>query len=574
MSSKPVYTLDQIINQLDSDYQWHKTQLNYAFATITPSGGYPGGESTGLSTLNTEQQHAAQIAIQLWQDLINIDFVETLQGSADILFTNYTDAGQAYAYFPPYGDIFINPNQSSNLQLDFGDYGFLTLIHEFGHSLGLDHPGDYSASSNNNLNYENQAEYYQDSLKYSVMSYWDAFNTGAYHSSYFPSTPMLHDIAAIQSIYGANLNTRTDDTVYGFNTTTNRTVFDFSSNHYPQSTPILTIWDAGGTDTLDLSGYSNSAYIDLNDGSYSDAGGLTYNIAIAFNTYIENTVGGSGNDTIIGQELDNRLNGGAGNDIFTGSSGNDILIGGDGYDTAVFSGSLTDYAIISLGDDNYQIIGLDGTDILQGIESLRFDNNILHTLDNSIASSSIIEISSYTEGEIVLVAYDGQYQDDIVTYDENSQTVTISGVSGQGVFNDLDRIIFTDGTLAVNRQDSAFDIYRLYEAAFNRTPDLGGLSHWINYISTGATLNVIAEEFERSEEFVNTYGSNLSEQEFVNILYNNVLDRDGEPAGISYWLEQLANGMNTHEVLIGFSNSNENINNTEAYIDDGVWFVS
>ena len=121
---------------------------------------------------------------------------------------------------------------------------------------------------------------------------------------------MLHDVYVIQLIYGANGTTRAGDTVYGFNSTADRDVFDFSDTDHP----IVTIWDGGGNDTLDLSGYSSNAVIDLNDGEYSSAGALTLNIAIAFDAMIENAVGGAGNDQIRGQELANMLDGGDGND--------------------------------------------------------------------------------------------------------------------------------------------------------------------------------------------------------------------------------------------------------------------
>src|SRR5262249_55952790 len=98
--------------------------------------------------------------------------------------------------------------------------------------------------------------------------------------------------------------------------------------------PILTIWDGGGTDTLDLSGFSGTQRIDLHAGTYSDVGGyMTNNVAIAFNVTIENAIGGSGNDTITGNDANNSLTGGQGNDVLFGDNGNDILSGGLGNDT-------------------------------------------------------------------------------------------------------------------------------------------------------------------------------------------------------------------------------------------------
>src|SRR5262245_46500877 len=140
---------------------------------------------------------------------------------------------------------------------------------------------------------------------------------------------MLYDIAAVQAIYGADFTTRSGNTVYGFNSNTGLDVYDFTRN----TNPILTIWDGGGIDTLDLSGFSGTQRIDLNAGAYSDVGGyMTNNLAIAFGVTIENAVGGAGNDTITGNDADNLLIGGGGDDILLGGNGNDVLRGGMGAD--------------------------------------------------------------------------------------------------------------------------------------------------------------------------------------------------------------------------------------------------
>jgi serralysin len=188
------------------------------------------------------------------------------------------------------------------------------LMHELLHTLGLDHPGPYNGDT---ANYETQALFEQDSNQYTVMSYWTAAMTGANHVAdgiaYFAATPLVYDVAALQQLYGANMTTRTGNTVYGFNTTADREVFDLAL--HPHS--IFTIWDAGGRDTLDLSGYSTPSRIDLHQGSFSDAGQMTDNISIAFGAHIENARGGAGADILVANELENRLSGGGGGDIFT-----------------------------------------------------------------------------------------------------------------------------------------------------------------------------------------------------------------------------------------------------------------
>lgn len=337
---------------------------------IDPAYDNLGGRLDGFSAFDEDQRAASRQAISTWDDLVAISFVETAPAGADINLMNTTtgpiqaSAFLPYSYGPNYegiqGDIAVNPNQSSNHLFDEGQYGLTTLIHELGHSLGLEHPGAYNFGPGFDVTYENGAEYYQDSAQYTIMSYWDGEETGASYVDWatltyrYASTPGVHDVLAIQRLYGADMTTRTDDTTYGFNNTTGLDTFDFELT--PQ--PVLTIWDAGGNDTLDLSGFATSSFINLNDGEHSSAGGIYSeapptleeinarraeqglpprtqeiydlyldlfgfqnnglmkdNISIAYGATIENAVGGSGNDTIVANEVVNVLDGGTGFDM-------------------------------------------------------------------------------------------------------------------------------------------------------------------------------------------------------------------------------------------------------------------
>ncbi len=359
----PVYTNDQIIAQLDSGYSWTGTTVTYGFPTVAEawSLGGVGDEGYGFHAFDTlaagstytgatSQETNAIEAMELWDDLIAIDFDFSADGdNANVQFANTTtDINYAHAYYPTGSDwsgtIWLNSEGYHDLyDPNPGSYEFLTLLHEIGHAIGLNHPGAYTADP---LTYATGAEYEQDTHQYTVMSYFDSSNTGAqwYGSDgiwKYPQTPMVHDILAIQDIYGADTTTRTGDTVYGFNANAGKDIYDFSIN----IDPVLTIYDAGGNDTLDFSGFTLDATINLAPGSYSSGGGFSAafpmisNIGIAYGTWIENAIGGSGNDTITGNIGNNYLIGGLGADALDGLDGFDVA----SYRTAT-SGVVADLA--------------------------------------------------------------------------------------------------------------------------------------------------------------------------------------------------------------------------------------
>ncbi|WP_282608078.1 M10 family metallopeptidase C-terminal domain-containing protein [Pelagibius sp. Alg239-R121] len=355
--SKPVWDLSQITSNLTrSNAEWAGGTISYSFFNSKPAG--YSGEGDGFSAFSAAQRTAAREAMQLWDDVAGVSFTETNDASGDIRFANTTTGpGVAWAYYPGGGrggDVWVNPNYYHNSQLNPDDYGFLTMIHEVGHALGLSHPGAYNAGSGQMITYANSAEYAQDTREFTAMSYFNASYSGADHvngGTSFAASPLLHDIAAIQSIYGVDTTTRTGDTVYGFNSTAGRDAFDFTIN----SNPVVAIWDAGGTDTLDFSGYTSyyaTAKIDLNEGAFSDTPGMTRNIAVAYGAKIENAEGGAWHDQIIGNALDNVLDGGSGGDTIWGNDGSDSLIGGAGNDT-LDGGAGDDFFFGGTGDDSF-----------------------------------------------------------------------------------------------------------------------------------------------------------------------------------------------------------------------------
>lgn len=222
----------------------------------------------------------------------------------------------------------------------------------------------------------------------------------------------------------------------------------------------------------------------------------------------------SGSDAIYGSYGSDVINSRNGNDYIYGNGGNDILVG-------------------DAGNDYYN--GGTGVD---GINYSSARNNFIITKDSSACS------------------------------------VTDSiGQNGTDTLVGVERISFSDGTYALDTGvgENAGEAYRIYQAAFGRTPDSAGLAYWIGQIDNGADLVDVASQFMTStNEFSNMYGSNPTTSEFVDRLYQNVLGRSGEAAGVAYWEGQLYSGAeNRAQVMVGFSESAENVSLVGQTIYDG-----
>jgi serralysin len=300
---KAVWTTEQVMGQLTKWGGKWDNSVPVPFMFYSQSLAHHDWK-TGFAAFSEAERQSLLQTMQLVADVANISFVNIPAAAAAPSKTNpfmgfYTIyqasapfRGAAGRYITEgnwpsesmgrmYGaDIIIN-RYRSDMQGGWaiGDSNSRVLMHELLHGLGFNHTGDYNGDTS--TGYEENALFYQDSNQYTVMSYWAASSTGANHYAggvlQHASSPLLYDVAALQKLYGTNMSTRTGDTVYGFNNTSGRDAFDLARD----PAAVFTIWDAGGTDTLDLSGYSSASRVDLREGEFSDAGGMTLNISIA-----------------------------------------------------------------------------------------------------------------------------------------------------------------------------------------------------------------------------------------------------------------------------------------------------
>lgn len=232
---------------------------------------------------------------------------------------------------------------------------------------------------------------------------------------------------------------------------------------------------------------------------------------------------GQTGNIVTGTDFAETINGSSFDDILAGFLGDDTLIGGGGDDT---------------------LIGGEGNDLLDG------------GLGLDVTQFSLLQVN-------VILTKTG-----VNNYQINATS------SGEGIDTliDIERLSLSDGILALDTDGIAGQVYRLYQAAFGRTPDTPGLSHNVNLVDGGLSIDSMSDAFVGSAEFIAQFGANSSNLTFVTALYQNVLDRAPDIIGFNNWNNALNAGvLDRGEVLYGFSESLENFALVGPAIEDGIW---
>ena len=353
-------------------------------------------------------QHGAgdafRLALQLWASVADLRFVEVSSPSQANLveYIDDADGNLGWHDYPGWGYGSASAEGHFNFYGDGwdaaglaqGGYGFVTIVHELGHALGLEHPHDGDLFPGVDGPYDYGARALNQGI-FTTMSYNDGWRARLPPGDDYgwQGGPMALDIAAIQSIYGANTTFASGDDTYLLPDVNGPGAY------------FLAIWDTGGVDQIAYAG-NRDTVIDLGPatisksasggGRISAADGVHGGYTIAKGVVIENASGGAGDDTIVGNGVRNILNGNGGSDVVAAGVGNDWLLGGDGRDF-LYGGAGADELWGEGGND--VLVGGTGGDLLVGgLGRDVFDFNSI--LDSRRAGRDLI--SDFVQGEDIV----------------------------------------------------------------------------------------------------------------------------------------------------------------------------
>ncbi|TLP60289.1 matrixin family metalloprotease [Parasedimentitalea maritima] len=370
--------------------------------------------TVNISNLSADGQLLALWAMEAWEMVTNIDFqvvtsgalvnIDDQNASATI---NNPNGLQAWAFLGAQGtqdgvQMMVSQSWLDQYGTALNSYSFQTYVHELGHILGLNHLGPYDGTAT----WGTDNFFANDSWQVSVMSYFNQTDNPNTSASYNLLTgAQIVDIIAVQDFYGApgNSTATAGNTIWGGASSNLGNYMDtvFAAMANGTYTMAFTIYDQGGTDTLDLAYLSaaQGAKINLNDGTFSTIGADVDIMGIAVDTIVENANLGAGNDTVVGNEANNIINGGAGNDTINGGAGNDAINGGAGTDWAAYDTAVANIRAATSGVFTviYDTTGASGADVLVDVENVSFSGGATASVSAFTQFETLRYIASYAD---------------------------------------------------------------------------------------------------------------------------------------------------------------------------------
>jgi Ca2+-binding RTX toxin-like protein len=451
-----------------SPYAWSQKTISFSFPlTAFPGTGdyLPPGEALQYVAFTQAEINITIEIFDVIERFLDIDFVYDASGAGDMKIGHQNMTAGGYAAYPYPGSnhevLIANDSLIENV-----GYGIQALIHEIGHSLGLEHPHEPGTPLSESLDLNTAA----------IMSYDRLAMNGDENHVLNSFMPM--DILALQSLYG--VSTKISDDIY------------------TADNGISVIADYGGTDAIDISTQSYDLtdvnIVDLQRGYvFYDRQGGSWESSIfddqteQWTDWVERNsnngfynviiMPGSTIETVVGSAVSDRITGDGFANIITGGGGNDTIDGGGATDIAIFAGFYSDYTILWNGGSSYTITdntGNEGTDTVTSIEIFRFrDRDFTNSSTAPVLATALMDQVATEGAGFTFALPNGAFIDpngDVLTYSAalasggvlpawltfDASTRTFSGMPGAGDVGSLSIVV-----TASDGQETAADTFLL-----------------------------------------------------------------------------------------------------------------
>lgn len=298
-----------------------------------------------------------------------------------------------------------------------------------------------------------------------------------------------------------------------------------------------------------------------------------------------NAASGDGDDVLTGAGEANVLRAGRGHDLVTGGGGSDDLAGGPDGDVLQGDGAGIYHTAISAQVYRLYLAVFGREPEVNGHQAWAQRMTLEQMTHDRVAQAFIASpeftatYGATTDAEFVTLLYQNvlhRAPDDaglaswVTRLEEGTSRARVVLLFAESPEHQIKSAVAQDAYDATHDITTrADDLYRLYQAILDRDPDLAGYEGWAEALAAGTrSFDQVVASFMGSPEFVDTYGRATSNTAFVTLLYENVLDRPPDTAGLNGWVTRLEDGMSRVKLVVFFLDSPEFIQSTAAGLAD------